>query len=295
MTIEEAKAIDLRDFLSAIDCKAVKVRGHNHWYRSPFREEHNASFKVNAERNEWFDFGIGKGGNIIELGKFLYHTSYIPDILRNIETHTTNLSNEKKVPCKQVSVEDKSRSDIQILPLSHPALLYYIRGRGVNVDVAKAYCKEVHYKVRDRSYFGIAFLNRSGGMEIRNPFFKGCEGRKDISIVHSVLGRTAYHCCVFEGFFNFLSYATSQTRRIDCLCIPEDCDYIILNSVSNISKAAALVKQYKHIHCYLDNDEAGRKATQALVKNCPDTAIDESFRYMGYNDLNDYISALSGK
>ena len=184
MTIEEAKAIDLREFLTAIDCREVKTRGRNHWYRSPFRDEHDASFKVNSERNEWFDFGIGRGGNIIELGKLLYNTTYIPEILRHIEAYAAKIPNEKESPSKQVHVEDTSKSNIQLLPLSHPALLYYVRDRGVDIEVAKTYCREIHYQVRGRSYYGIAFLNRSGGMEIRNPFFKGCEGGKDISIVH---------------------------------------------------------------------------------------------------------------
>ena len=92
MTIEEAKAIDLREFLTAIDCREVKTRGRNHWYRSPFRDENDASFKVNAERNEWFDFGIDKGGNIIELGKMLYNTSYISDKLLRYRRHGNNFS-----------------------------------------------------------------------------------------------------------------------------------------------------------------------------------------------------------
>ena len=114
MTIEEAKAIDLREFLTAIDCREVKTRGRNHWYRSPFRDEHDASFKVNSERNEWFDFGIGRGGNIIELGKLLYNTTYIPEILRHIEAYAAKIPNEKESPSKQVHVEDTSKSNIQL-------------------------------------------------------------------------------------------------------------------------------------------------------------------------------------
>lgn len=289
MTIEEAKSIDLREFLSAIDCKEVKTRGCNHWYRSPFRDEHDASFKVNAERNEWFDFGIDKGGNIIELGKMLYNTSCIPEILRHIATHAAQIPHEKKYPSNQTPVEDTRKSNIQLLPLSHPALLYYVKGRGVNIEVAKMYCKEVHYQVRGRSYYGIAFLNRSGGMEIRNPFFKGCEGGKDISIVHSIQDNAVNQCSIFEGFFNFLSYMTFKRQGTDSICISDECDYIILNSVNNIGKSFSFAEQYECIHCYLDNDNAGHKATETLIGLYPDKAIDESYRYQPHNDLNDML------
>ena len=41
-------------------------------------------------------------------------------------------------------------------------------------------------------------------------------------------------------------------------------DYIILNSTTNVDKALYTLADYEHIHCFLDNDEAGRKATQAI-------------------------------
>ena len=291
ITIEEAKSIDLNEFLSAIDCKEVKTRGYNHWYRSPFRDEHNASFKVNAERNEWFDFGIDKGGNIIELGKILYNTSYIPEILRHIETYAAKIPHEEKSPSNQAPVEDTRKSNIQLLPLTHPALLYYVKGRGVDIEVAKVFCKEVHYQVRGRSYYGIAFLNRSGGMEIRNPFFKGCEGGKDISIVYSMQGNVVNQCCIFEGFFNFLSYMTLKKRGTDAICITGECDYIILNSVNNIGKALSIVEQYEFIHCYLDNDKAGQKGTETLASLYPVKVVNESSRYIPHNDLNDMLKS----
>ena len=33
------------------------------------KEEHEPSFKVNTDRNLWYDFGAGKGGNIIALAR----------------------------------------------------------------------------------------------------------------------------------------------------------------------------------------------------------------------------------
>ena len=50
MNIETAKQINLADYLHS------KQQGINLWYKSPLREETEASFKVNTERNQWYDF-----------------------------------------------------------------------------------------------------------------------------------------------------------------------------------------------------------------------------------------------
>ena len=34
----------------------VKQQGNGLWYKSPLREEHEPSFKVNTDRNLWYDF-----------------------------------------------------------------------------------------------------------------------------------------------------------------------------------------------------------------------------------------------
>lgn len=36
------------------------------------------------------------------------------------------------------------------------------------------FCKEIHYELRDRHYFALAFGNVSGGYEMRNAYYKGC-------------------------------------------------------------------------------------------------------------------------
>ena len=67
MTIQDAKQIKLADDLQSLGYTPVKQQGRSLWYKSPLRNETDASFKVNTELNQWYDFGIGKGGNIIAL------------------------------------------------------------------------------------------------------------------------------------------------------------------------------------------------------------------------------------
>ena len=72
MNIQEAKQIKIADYLQSLGHRPVKQQGANLWYKSPLRNESEASFKVNTMMNSWFDFGIGKGGNIITLASYLY-------------------------------------------------------------------------------------------------------------------------------------------------------------------------------------------------------------------------------
>ena len=80
MTIEEAKNIKLEDYLYSLGYNPVKRQGMNLWYKSPFREETDASFKVNTEINKWYDFGLGKGGNILTLASVLYCSESVPNL-----------------------------------------------------------------------------------------------------------------------------------------------------------------------------------------------------------------------
>lgn len=91
MTTEEAKKIRIADYLYSLGYSPVKQQGVNLWYKSPFREENEPSFKVNTEREQWFDFGLGKGGNIIALAAHLYATESVPYILKRIEEQTPHV------------------------------------------------------------------------------------------------------------------------------------------------------------------------------------------------------------
>ncbi len=60
MDIQTAKQIRIADFLHSLGYSPVKQQGINLWYKSPLREEAEASFKVNTERNQWYDLNWRK-------------------------------------------------------------------------------------------------------------------------------------------------------------------------------------------------------------------------------------------
>ena len=156
MTIEEAKSIRIADYLHSLGYSPVKQQGINLWYKSPFREESEASFKVNTEREQWYDFGLGKGGNIIALAAHLYATDHVPYILKRIAEQTPHVRPVSFSFGKQSSSEP-SFQQLEIVPLSSPALLAYLQGRGINTELAKRECSEARFTHNGKRYFAIAF------------------------------------------------------------------------------------------------------------------------------------------
>ena len=287
MNIKKIKQIKLQDFLASMGCKPVKQYGVNLMYLSPLRTEKHASFKVNTEINQWYDFGIGRGGNIIDLAELLYNSSDVSYLIRQIERNAPS-SVSVSLPTAKPITPQNSFEHLQVLPLIHPALIKYLEERCIDVETAKTVCKELHFDTRGKHYFGIGFPNIAGGYEIRNPFFKGCIAPKDIS--HFYAEEPKNVCFVFEGFMDFLSFMTLRRKENDGL---KRQDYLVLNSVTNIHKAAKRLSRYDSVQCFLDNDEAGRNAYLQLSKELGKPVTDASTLYNGYKDLNEYLCAES--
>ena len=287
MDIQTAKQIRIADYLHSLGYSPVKQQGINLWYKSPLREETEASFKVNIERNQWYDFALGKGGGTIELASHLYATDHIPYILERIAEQTPHIRPDSFSFGKQSSSEPRFQQ-LEIVPLSSPALLSYLQERGINTELAKRECREAHFTNNGKRYFAIAFPNISGGYEIRNRYFKGCIAPKEISHIRQS-GEARNTCYVFEGFMDYLSFLT--LRQKNCPDYPDfdKQDYLILNSVSNLSKALYPLGNYEKIHCFFDNDTAGIRAVQELYKEYSFRVRDSSRIYSGYKDLNDYL------
>ena len=285
MNIKKIKQIKLQDFLTAMGCKPVKQYGVNLMYLSPLRTEKHASFKVNTEINQWYDFGIGRGGNIITLAELLYNSSDVSYLIHQIERNAPSCVSGSLPTVKPITPQN-SFEHLQVLPITHPALIKYLEERCIDVETARTVCKELHFDTRGKHYFGIGFPNIAGGYEIRNPFFKGCIAPKDIS--HFYAEEPKNVCFVFEGFMDFLSFMTLRRKENDGL---KRQDYLVLNSVSNIQKALERLSQYDSILCFLDNDEAGRNAYLQLSKKLGKSVTDASTLYNGYKDLNEYLCA----
>ena len=60
MDARQMREIPIADFLNAMGIHPTKQKGNALWYSAPYRMERRPSFKVDINRNVWFDFGTGK-------------------------------------------------------------------------------------------------------------------------------------------------------------------------------------------------------------------------------------------
>ncbi len=128
MNIQEAKIIKIADYLQSLGYSPIKQQSGSLWYKSPFRQETEASFKVNTELNKWYDFGIGKGGNIIALTQELYQSDHVPYLLDRIAEQAPYIRPVSFSFCRQPS--EPSFQQLEVRELAHPALLRYLQERG---------------------------------------------------------------------------------------------------------------------------------------------------------------------
>lgn len=278
MEIQHIKQIAITNYLQQQGYAPARVQGIHYWYYSPLRNESTPSFKVNTERNQWYDFGSGEHGDIIDLVCAL-HRCTISEAIRL-------LSGAKQVAHQEFSFGGKkkfSERKLEILsaqPLSNPNLLRYLTARAIPLTIANSYCSEVLFQNMKRTYYAIGFANDAGGWEIRSPYFKGCIAPKAITTISKATDVLQ----IFEGFMDFLSWQTLNPSST--------CDTIVLNSLALLPRIQEKIKSYKQVESFLDNDDAGRKSFEVLKHFCP-SIIDGSVRYRTHKDINEWLVAQS--
>lgn len=288
MDIEEIRRIPVADFLQRLGHLPTRRQGNRLWYLAPYRKEKGASFNVNLSRNVWFDFGLGKGGDIFSLAGMMMNSCDFKEQAKFINGCFNAVPPKWRQPKYPLynKVEQPAFEAVEYRPLASYELLRYLKGRGIPKEVAAAHCEEVRYRSHGKPYFGIAFRNIGGGCEVRSQYFKGCIPPKDISLVAN--GSPACH--IYEGLMDYLSAMTLNIGICE--------DHLVLNSVSNLEKAFAHLDGYSHIKCHLDNDDAGRRTLAALRKHFEGTEAqvsDCSGLYRGHKDLNDYLQTTTIK
>ncbi|MDC1602216.1 toprim domain-containing protein, partial [Phocaeicola vulgatus] len=260
--------------------------GNELWYLAPYRGERTPSFRVNVAKQLWYDFGLGKGGDIFTLaGEFLQSGDFMAQAKFIAETANMTVTGWEKPAYLPKPIEPVFE-DVEVAPLLRSLLTEYLEERGIPYAIASRHCYRLKYGVRGKRYFAVGFPNMAGGYEARSRYFKGCIPPKSVSLVKAN-DIPADECLVFEGFMDFLSAVTlGVTGNADCL---------VLNSVANVEKAAGLLDGYGRIGCLLDRDEAGRRTLAALVGRYGERVTDCSSLYDGCKDLNEYLQQTTKK
>jgi len=281
--------------IQSLGHEAVSTSERRTTYRSPFNpEERTPSFYTFAGANgtNWKDYASGDGGDMYKFLMNYFGISFHEAKMKAIQLSAVslNVTEQQKTVTVPGQKQNKpissfnQKKDYEILKvqiLQNKALLSYLKKRGISESVTvQANLKEVYYKVDEKRYFAIAFMNDNEGLEIRNAYFKA--NLKNKAITSVINGSKQLK--VFEGFIDYLSYLEIAPNH-------EISDYLILNSVTLIETALSVLNGgYELVELYLDNDKAGNKGTDQLITILDGVmTYDKRPQYADYKDVNEYL------
>lgn len=276
-----ARQIDLVEYLASLGHRPKKIRSQDYWYCSPFREEKTASFKVNRTRNIWFDFGEGKGGDIIDFGVKYFRCS-VNELLERLSEkslspdfsfHPLSIAGEKKETDGKITILNER-------PLAAQPLLQYLQKRCIPVDIAKQYCREIDFELYGKKYTAIGFGNDKGGFELRNESFKGSSSPKATSFYE----QGSSDVSVFEGFFDFLSFQALYKNNPTGVT-----NFLVLNSLAFFHQAKVLMEKHQTVCLYLDRNKQGMECTRQALSWDEKKYKDLSKSFRQGQDLNDWF------
>lgn len=326
MRASDARDIPISSYLSCEGYSPARERhgGRELWYSSPLRSgDSSPSFKVDTVLNVWYDHGLAHGGTLIDLVCELKSVT-VAEALAIIEAtglgaqahrpidaprlfETTGLGRTSVPPQNGAAGEKEKKHKAgagdshllihKVCDPSHPALLDYLRSRGIDETVGHQHLRQVHFgpQYGTGRFFALGFPCGQG-FDARSKFFKGFIGTgKDITVVpgagQAEKGRSV---AVFESFVDYLSLVTLQQMSTDKPPTALKEDAIILHSAALKRRATAALKagEYQSVSLYLDHDDAGRMVTEFFVSEMGrDNTVDASDLYSGYKDLNERLVA----
>ena len=280
----------IADLLSALGARPGKYKNT---YHSPFRKDQDASLHIDPDRNIWYDHGVGVGGGNVDLvmrcknctaaEAALYIKSLPPPAPSG---RSTPLPAGGGTPRLARTAQNRI---VRVQYLHSAYFFEYFRARGISAALAARYCREVTIrgKPSGRTYDNIGFLNNGGGYALKSPSgFKSTTkaGVTTIDIHGDFTDRPSSGIVtVFEGFFDFLSWLACHN-----LVVPTT-DVLVMNSVANLARGLTYLRLHRQVICFLDRDEAGRKALEDLRTALPGFDVkDGSGIYDGYKDLNEW-------
>lgn len=309
MNAEQAKKMSLPAILDQLGHQPVKTlkSGRELWYKSPFRAELDASFHTSFLGGKWIwnDFG-DTGGTVVDFAMRYYQADVRGALvslgrLVGAQHEALFLAPE---PSEVVGLPvAPAAGDTLVLRRICPlgtdsfngrALLQYVCGqRGIAPELAMRYLHEVNYHNTDKgkAYFAVGMANQAQGYEIRNAYFKGSLGQKDVSLIP---GNGNGLVAVFEGFMDFLSalthYQAVDARRYERLA---RADVLVMHSAAFQRRTVELLGagSYERILLFVDNDPTGQKVRARLEAEFAGTAVDCSQTYRDYKDFNAFLLA----
>ncbi len=265
-------------------------------YRSPWNTDEKTPSCFVFPNNKWNgqdplkeynykDNSSNHGGDIYHFIQNYFNISFVDAKRKIIELIGLNCQEhhrptQKTAPSFSFNQQKEEPKIKKVQSLQNKALTDYLRERGISKKISERYLSEIYYQIDTKSYFALSFLNDAGGREVRNKYFKGAFGKKDISLILPNPKDTRLK--IFEGFMDFISYLEiNKTATLS--------NYLVLNSASLAERALKRIQgNFEAFELYLDNDHRGDKATAFFMHNLTN-AIDKRHHYKDYKDLNEFL------
>ena len=289
-----ANKIRIAGFLTSKGFNPAKQNDNSFTYCSPLRNEKTASFKVDRTKNSWYDFGTGTGGRLIDLVCEMYRVGVAGALLIIAgEIHSIKpFSFDKQL----ITLANCSKIVKEIYLQNRCLIQYLSTERGIPYGIGSFYVREVYYLAypgQTTPFIAIGFKNDVGGYELRSPFiseafqngFKGAIGHKAITTIPG----NSDTLNIFEGFMDFLSCLT----RLNTIHLKNTT--IVLNSLALLNKIINDLGSYKTINLFLDNDQAGEKATKLIQDHYPHAIDQAKLIYSGHKDFNEFLTSNKEK
>lgn len=248
MTSQEANSIPLGDILSHYGYEPSRRYGGYDMYRSPFRSDTSPSFKVFREENRWYDFGDGTYGRAVDLVMRVENCSF-PQAMKELGRMRTSPQLSMPSIRKPETVSGRlpaaaPMTVLKVIPVQNRHLLDYAASRGIDGEIVRKYCVEVHYcfERNPREKYALGFANDHRGFELRNSMFKGCAYAKDITCISE--GNRS--CAVFEGFFDLLSFKQYAREHPEMPALGK-LDVCVLNSTAIVDRSKDFLSKYENV------------------------------------------------
>ena len=130
----------------------LKKRGKNYFGLSPFRSETKPSFSVAPDKNMWYDFGSGQGGNAVQFLIEYEKISFSEAIRSLAEKHNIEI----------IEVGDEQQSNLydQLYEIHNLANLFFINNLSSKKGIkAKSYMKDRFFDDTIIKKFSIGFAS----------------------------------------------------------------------------------------------------------------------------------------
>ena len=132
----------------------LKKRGKNYFGLSPFRSETKPSFSVAPDKNMWYDFGSGQGGNAVQFLIEYEKISFSEAIRSLAEKHNIEI----------IEVGDEQQSNLydQLYEIHNLASLFFINNLSSKKGIkAQSYIKDRFFDDTIIKFFSIGFASDS--------------------------------------------------------------------------------------------------------------------------------------